>query len=626
MKCSFENIVFGELVLGRNPRPAESISAEAIDEMAKSILKAGIIHPPSGKRRDDGKVEIFIGQRRYLGFARARDMRDAGMACEVDLEAMPVRVCEIDDRAAREQQVIENLQREQLHPRDEATGYKVLKDEYGYSVAQIAERIGKTDSYVFMRLSLLNVPLRMWRALDDGKVSVGHLEVVGAVPNEADRADFGKLILSGGEYGDRVMTVKEALETRSKRFVKSLLACGFDRADAALVAEEWKEGVRVMGGACVGCPYLAGSAKSPTCTNVRCLETKQNEVWRLTMANAEANGRRCMDAAQTVSIFHDEEGSYALRDTCDYIDLGARPGYQETGHFDDDGLKTWGEMLEGTGGIAQSIIARHWKTGKLHHILERDTAIELVEAQLPEGEASPFANRPGAPKAKKAKVEEAEGEGLRAKEGAEDETAREIGRIRAGWLTEAVMSVTQTSMPKVAAITMVRLALHLFLKAGGRTEVAAAIFGSKERLLTSSPTLEEEWAIYGAEAMKALELRPELWASYVAGLFVNVDGDAPGLQDAVGAVWLAAGLGIDVVALQSAAGAKVRGNGTEKGEGEETRDEMDVWAARIAAGEATYVDAIGSTPKKGTPEHKAWEAKRVKLVRRVKKIEAGGGD
>jgi ParB/RepB/Spo0J family partition protein len=390
-----KHLPFSMLRLAPNPRPRESISADSIQEIANSILEHGIIQPVLARMQNADEPEVYAGQRRFLGFERALEMVASGEAeARVSLETVPCLVSDIDDRTMREQQWIENLQRQDVHPRDEVKGYAELVNLYGYTAAEISRRIGKQEAYVSNRLVLVNLPDVYWKAWEAKKLTISHLEVAGSIPGTVNQEEFARRIM-GGEYDTVPMTVREAQELKGKEFIKSLRACGFDKEDADLVTVEHLNGERVRGGACEGCPFKVGSAKAPQCANVACFATKQDATWHRVKANAEENGRRIMDVDQTSPLFDEMGELIAYRG---WVDLGSKPGYLETGHYNDD-VATWEDLLAGTQAFANAVMARHPKTNRIVQLLERAEAIRMAE-EADEGNAKVFEKRPGAPRVK----------------------------------------------------------------------------------------------------------------------------------------------------------------------------------------------------------------------------------
>jgi ParB/RepB/Spo0J family partition protein len=257
-----------DIELAPNPRPSDKIKPEAIDEMAESILEHGIIQPPSARLKEDGKPQLYIGQRRFFGLARALQMaeeRSLDAAMLEKLRLMPLLVRVIDDRAMLEQQWIENLQREDVTARDEAQGFDFMQRTLGYTLDEIGNKIGKTKGYVSNRLKLMGAPDVLWKAFEEGRVGTRILELVGSIPHPKDREDAARAIIKP-QFQDKPLTVLEATEMVGSKYVVSLRACGFDKEDPTLVKMEWKDGARCLGGACVGCPFLSKNDEDLACS------------------------------------------------------------------------------------------------------------------------------------------------------------------------------------------------------------------------------------------------------------------------------------------------------------------------------------------------------------------------
>jgi ParB family chromosome partitioning protein len=137
---------------------------EPLRELAQSIADKGILQPLL-VRRDAGNAdsyEIIAGERRWRAAQLAK------------VHEVPVIVREMEDREALEIALIENLQREDLSPLDEADGYQRLKDEFSYTQEELAASLGKSRSHVANTLRLLNLPAAVKTMVDDGVLSAGH--------------------------------------------------------------------------------------------------------------------------------------------------------------------------------------------------------------------------------------------------------------------------------------------------------------------------------------------------------------------------------------------------------------------------------------------------------------------
>jgi ParB family chromosome partitioning protein len=148
-----------------NPRNPRRVFADAeLDELAASIRERGIIQPILVRtaRGAPDRYEIIAGERRWRAAQRA------------GLHDVPVILLEVGDREALELAIVENVQRTDLNPLEEAAGYQALTDEFGHAQDDIARIVGKSRSHVANTLRLLKLPEPVKAYLADGKLSAGH--------------------------------------------------------------------------------------------------------------------------------------------------------------------------------------------------------------------------------------------------------------------------------------------------------------------------------------------------------------------------------------------------------------------------------------------------------------------
>ena len=186
----------------RSPWQARSEFDEAaLKELADSIRANGIVQPPVVRRRADGKYELIAGERRT---------RAAIMA---GLKKIPVVLADADDRKAAEMGVVENIQRKDLNVIEEAEGYRLLKEQFGITQEDVAERVGKSRPAIANALRLLELPDEVKQLLSRNILSAGHAKVLLSVEGERDRT------LLARECAERSLTVRE-LEKRVARMKK----------------------------------------------------------------------------------------------------------------------------------------------------------------------------------------------------------------------------------------------------------------------------------------------------------------------------------------------------------------------------------------------------------------------
>ena len=166
-------------------QPRQSFDDGAMTELADSIAQHGIIQPMTVRKLSSGYYQIIAGERRW------RAARMAG------LQEVPVIVMEADDRKAAELAMIENLQREDLNPMEEAAGFQSLMDSYHMTQEEAAQRVGKSRSAVANALRLLGLAPSVRKLVEEGGLSAGHARAL--VPlSPALQEKAANAIVSGG--------------------------------------------------------------------------------------------------------------------------------------------------------------------------------------------------------------------------------------------------------------------------------------------------------------------------------------------------------------------------------------------------------------------------------------------
>ena len=166
-------------------QPRKRFDDESLQELADSISQHGIIQPLTVRKLSSGYYQIIAGERRW------RAARLAG------LQEVPVIVIEADDRKAAELAMIENLQREDLNPMEEAAGFQSLIEYYHMTQEEAAQRVGKSRSAVTNALRLLGLTPSVRKLVEEGKLSAGHARaLVPLSPSLQESA--ANAIVSGG--------------------------------------------------------------------------------------------------------------------------------------------------------------------------------------------------------------------------------------------------------------------------------------------------------------------------------------------------------------------------------------------------------------------------------------------
>ena len=168
-----------------NPlQPRKNFDPEALDELAESIRLHGVIQPLTVRKLSSGYYQIIAGERRW------RAARMAG------LTELPVVIIEADDKKAAELALIENLQRADLNPIEEASGYRRLMDEYNMTQEVAAERVGKSRPAVANALRLLSLTPRVLELVEKGALSAGHGRALLAVHGELEQYAVAQKVMN----------------------------------------------------------------------------------------------------------------------------------------------------------------------------------------------------------------------------------------------------------------------------------------------------------------------------------------------------------------------------------------------------------------------------------------------
>ena len=170
-----------------NPlQPRKTFDPDELASLAESIRMHGIIQPLTVRKLPSGFYQIIAGERRW------RASRAAG------LKEVPVRILEADDKLAMELALVENLQREDLNPMEEAAGYKKLMDDYGLTQEQVASRVQKSRPAVTNALRLLSLGETLQKKVSSGKLSAGHARALLPLKTETLREKAAAEVESRG--------------------------------------------------------------------------------------------------------------------------------------------------------------------------------------------------------------------------------------------------------------------------------------------------------------------------------------------------------------------------------------------------------------------------------------------
>ncbi len=182
-------------------QPRTDFDEQALEALAESIKQHGVLQPLLVRPMKDGGYQIIAGERRW------RAARMAG------LEEVPVLIKNLDDDKMMELALVENLQRENLNPVEEALGYKELMDKYGYTQEQVARIVGRSRPAVANSLRILTLDGAILKMVRDGEISAGHAKVLAGVE------DAGLCLELASKVKKDLLTVRnleELVKTQSK--------------------------------------------------------------------------------------------------------------------------------------------------------------------------------------------------------------------------------------------------------------------------------------------------------------------------------------------------------------------------------------------------------------------------
>lgn len=268
-----------------NPRRA--LAAEALTELTASLKTYGLLQPIL-VRPLDGHYEIVCGHCRF------RAAKAAGFA------TIAAQVRELDDKAALEIQLTENLQRADLTELEEAEGYRRLRDDYCYSVDDLVARCGKTKAYIYARLKLCAMTPAAMKAYAAGQISASVGLLVARIGNAAFADQALKEILNRATHRD--VSYREAAELVQVNYMLRLADAAFPTNDATLIK---------AAGTCTACPKRTGNCPDlypdvkgkDICTDPACYRNKTDAQAQRVLGAARKDGLTVLAPKQAEKMF-----------------------------------------------------------------------------------------------------------------------------------------------------------------------------------------------------------------------------------------------------------------------------------------------------------------------------------
>ena len=217
-------------------QPRKQFDPDALADLADSIRQHGIIQPLTVRKLQSGYYQIIAGERRW------RAARMAG------LSQVPVVVIEADDRKAMELAMIENLQREDLNPMEEAEGYRTLMEQYGLTQEETSQRVGKSRSAVANALRLLHLSDEVRTLVEEGKLSGGHARALVPLTAELQKKAAAVIIKDDLSVRQTELLVKKLTADKPQKPAKDAGSVDYAAEAARELSERLGRPCRIVTG------------------------------------------------------------------------------------------------------------------------------------------------------------------------------------------------------------------------------------------------------------------------------------------------------------------------------------------------------------------------------------------
>ena len=363
-----------------NPRRRRGLDVDSLRTLADSITTHGLAQPilvrplPASRAEDTSHMdprpayEVVAGERRW---------RAAQLA---DLPTMPMLVRDLTDGAVLEIQLVENIEREDMDPMEEAEGFALLREKLGYTVEQIAAKMGKGrgPSYVRKRMKLLDLTPESREAMYDGTLQLSTGLLVAKYP-AATQAKAVKIIKGMNGVGADGHTVHAPFRTVALELYRKLntliKTAAFDTTDPGLVFNA---------GPCSACPKRSQAetdlfaepmdAGEDSCLDTACWDAKKTAHVARAVADADARGLEVLDEAEALQVFSSPYSSIAHG----YTPV-TEVAYTETGDDGQDRAVTWGDVLRAQGRKApKPVLVINPHTSRTVEMIPDDLAKKLL--------------------------------------------------------------------------------------------------------------------------------------------------------------------------------------------------------------------------------------------------------
>lgn len=342
--------------------PRKHFDATALTELATSITALGVhqpvlVRPLPGSRVADTdrgvQYELVCGERRYRASLQA------------GVPTIPAMVRALTDDQVREIQIVENLQRQDLTELEEAEGYEQLMQHSGYTADQVGDKIGKSRSYVYARLKLLDLCLDAKQAMREGRIDSSRGLLISRIPDAALQAKALAFATTERGYPAELPSVRALQIWLRDNVMLKLDHAIFKITDSRLVESA---------GNCTECPKRTGAnpdlfaevLSADICTDPACFHAKEEAHRAQLRKRAEAKGLRVVEGKEAMELL---EGKQWLNLPYEYQELSTkRPDLGQEG----DNVKTLGELLGKD--APDAILFIHPKTQVMTELVPTDKA------------------------------------------------------------------------------------------------------------------------------------------------------------------------------------------------------------------------------------------------------------
>jgi len=407
--------------------PRKHFDEKELQELADSIKVNGVLQPILVRPKQPvpnvipDKYLLVVGERRW------RAAKLAGQA------TIPAIIRELTDLQCLEINLVEQMQRQDLDPLEEAAGYQRLVDEHGYSVEEVAQKLNKSKTYVYGRLKLCLLPKKAQALVARGELPPATAELIARIPGEKARKEAAEELLNNTADDDEVPSYRWVKDEIQRRWMVELKQAPFQPAEASLVPGA---------GACTSCPKRTGNcpdlypdSRADLCTDPACYRAKVEAWGKRQVQAARDSGKTVLTKKESEAVFN-PYGRGELSYRSGYLDLAQKC-------YDDRPKCRTYEQLIGKE-VEDLVVLAFDREGHVHRLVKEDLA--AVKAAL-KAKIGAKANH-SAPTASEARWKKEQ-----AQRRAEDLLKKEAARRCMGLAAERAEAIARRNLLSVGCLT-----------------------------------------------------------------------------------------------------------------------------------------------------------------------------